>query len=132
MFIPDIGGIIFNIVPMSLFLSLSNGFAGDTQYSTTLIAGLFIVSLGLLLIPFRLFVVFAHLFKLNLDVCGTFSVAIIGGLSAGCLFYLLIPSHFFPDWIYLSDYALLGVIQSIIAQTIFKFIPEEWKLKLEE
>lgn len=132
LFIPDIGGIIFNIFPMLLFLSFTNYFTGESQYSTTFIAALFLISLGLLLIPFRLLVIFAHLFKLNLDVCGTFSIAIIGGLIAGSLFYLLIPSHFTMNWFYLPDYALLGVIQSLIAQTIFRFIPEEWKLKLEE
>ncbi len=131
-FIPDIGGIIFNIIPMFLFLSITDFFRRETQYSVILIAAILLISLGLLLIPFRLIIIFVHLFKLNIDVYGVWSIAIIGGLIGGSFYYLLIPSHFSINWINLPDFALLGVIQSVIAQTIFNYIPEEWQLRLEE
>lgn len=130
--IPEIGGIIFNIIPMALFLSLTNFFSRDSQYSPSFIAAVLLISLALLLIPFRLMLLFIQSFKINIDECGVFSIAIIGGLTAGSLFYLLIPSHFSMTWANLPDYALLGVIQSIIAQIIFRYIPDEWKLRLEE
>ncbi|HSD64333.1 MAG TPA: hypothetical protein VLB50_11060 [Ignavibacteriaceae bacterium] len=130
--IPEIGGIIFNIIPMALFLSMTNFFSKDSYYSPTFIAAVLLISLALMLIPFRLIQLFAQSFKINLDECGAFSIAIIGGLTAGGLFYLLVQSHFSMTWAKLPDYALLGVIQSIIAQIIFRYIPEEWKLRLEE
>lgn len=123
---------IFNILPMFLFLSITDFFRMETQFSAILMAGILLISLGLLLIPFRLIIILVHLFKLNIDVYGDWSITIIGGLTGGSIFYLLIPSHFSITLINLPDYALLGVIQSVIAQTIFKYIPEEWQFSLEE
>lgn len=130
--IPEIGGILFNLIPTVLLLSLTNFLVSDVQYSPVFIAAVLLISLALLLVPFRLILIFLQLFKINIDECGAFSIAIIGGLTAGSLFYFLIPSHFSTSWTYLPDYALLGVIQSIIAQIIFRFIPDDWKMRLEE
>ena len=130
--IPDIGGILFSTIPMVILLKLTRFFAGETQYSPTLISAILLISLALLIIPFRLMLIFAQLFRINITDCGAFSIAIIGGFIAGSFFYLLILSHFSLNWMDMLDYALLGVVQSVTSQFIFRNIPDEWKLQLIE
>ncbi len=131
--IPDFGGIVINTIPMILFLSLTNFFAGETQGIPLLVvAAILLMSLALFLIPSRLILIIARMLNMNLDEYGTFSVAIIGGLIGGSLFYFLILSHFSLNWLNILDYALLGVIQSTIVQFIYQFIPDNWKVQAAE
>jgi hypothetical protein len=131
--IPDIGGIILNAFPMILLLSLTNFFAGDTpDFPPLVVASVLLISLALFLIPFRLLLVATQLLKFELNEYGIFSVAIIGGLAGGSLFYFLILSRFYPNLSNVFVYALLGVIQSIIVQLIYRFIPDNWKIQPSE
>jgi hypothetical protein len=128
--ISDIGGIIINSIPMFLILSLTNFFAGETAGVHPLaIALILLVSLSLFLIPFQLMIIAFRMFNIILDKYGVFSLAISGGLIGGSLFYFLILSHFSLNWANILNYALLGVLQSIIVQFIYQFIPDHWKVQ---
>lgn len=128
--IPDFGGIIFNTIPMALFLSLTNFITrGSHGFSPLLVTVVLLMSLALFLIPFRVVLIIAQLLNMNLNDCGVFSVVIIGGLAGGSLFYFLILSHFSLNWLNLLDYSLLGVFQSLVVQIIYQFIPDNWKVQ---
>lgn len=128
--ISDIGGIVIASFPMVIFLSLTNYFTGPTpDFPLLVLAFILLISLSLFLFPFRLILIIAQIFKAELDKCGIFSVAIIGGLIGGSLFYFLVLSRFSLNWSDFLDYALLGVLQSIIAQIIYFYIPEHWKVQ---
>ena len=131
--LPDLGGILIASFPMAVFLSLTNFIAGSSSdISPVMVAFILLISLSLFLFPFRLLLIFSRVLKIELDKYGIFSVAIIGGLIGGSLFYFLVLSHFTLNWTNFLDYALLGVFQSIIVQMIYYFMPEEWKIQPAE
>jgi uncharacterized membrane protein len=115
---------------MVILLSLTNYFT-VTVPDTPLIslAVILLFSLSLFIFPFRLILIFARILQTELDKYGIFSVAIIGGLTGGSIFYFLVLSRFTPDWSNFLDYALLGVLQSIMVQAIYLYIPEHWKVQ---
>ena len=131
--LPDLGGIIIASFPMAVFLSLTNLITGSSSdLSPVMIAFILLISLSLFLFPTRLLIIFVHLLKIELDKYSVFSVAIIGGLIGGSFFYLLVLSHFTLNWTNFLDYVLLGVFQNIIVQSIYCFIPKEWKIQPAE
>lgn len=128
--ISDIGGIAAASLPMVIFLSLTNYFTVTVPDMPLIaLAIILLFSLSLFLFPFRLILIFARILKSEIDEYGIFSVAIIGGLIGGSIFYFLVLSRFTPDWSISLDYALLGVLQSIMVQTIYLYIPEHWKVQ---
>ena len=129
----DLGGAILNSIPMVLLLTLTNFFAGESsQLSPLAIALILLLSLSLFLIPFQILLVVVKLLNIELDKYGVISVAIIGGLIGGSLFYFLILSNFSLSWTNILNYALIGVIQSLLVQLIYGFIPEHWKVQPTE
>jgi hypothetical protein len=131
--IPDIGGIIIASVPMAIFLSLTNFFAGSASSLHLLVLALILlISLSLFIFPFKLILIIAQMLKIELDKCGILSIAITGGLVGGSLFYFMILSHFSVNWSNFLDYALLGVLQSLVTHIIYIFIPGEWKVRPAE
>ncbi|HKB87721.1 MAG TPA: hypothetical protein VKD08_16205 [Ignavibacteriaceae bacterium] len=130
--IPDIGGIAAVSIPLALFLSFTNFFADTSGLTPLMIAFLLLILLSLFILPFRLMLIGADLLNIELDKYGIYSVAIIGGLTGGCLFYFIVLSRFSLEWVEMLDYALFGVIQSIIVQIIYNFIPVNWKLQPAE
>lgn len=128
--ISDLGGIVMASFPMVIFLSLTNYFTGlASDFPLLLIALILLFPLSLFLFPFRIILIIAQILKTDLDKCGIFSVAIIGGLIGGSLFYFLILARFSAHWSDFLNYALLGVLQSIIVQIIYFYIPEHWKVQ---
>lgn len=128
--ISDIAGIIIVSVPMIIFLSLTNFFAGSLSGLPLLAVSLFLlVSLSLFILPFQLILIIAQILRTELNKYGIFSVAILGGLIGGGLFYIIIFSHFSVSWLYLFIYTLFGVLQSLIIQSIYFYIPQEWKMR---
>jgi hypothetical protein len=124
----DIGGILLNSIPMVLFLSLSNFFAGEASgLSPFAISLILLISLSLFLVPFQVILLAAKMLNIEIDKYGVISITILGGLLGGSLFYFLILSHFSLQWTNILNYALLGVVQSLIVQGIYSFIPEHWK-----
>ena len=133
MVIPDIAGILIISIPMVIFLSLTNFFRGPVSgFPSFLVALILLLSLSLFIFPFRLFLLIAQKLKMEFDKYIIFSLAIIGGLIGGSLFYFLILYHFSLTWPDFLDYALLGAIQSLIVHIIYIYIPENWKIQPAE
>ncbi len=130
--LPDLGGIAAAIIPLVVLLSFTNFFISTSGLQPLMAAFLLLVLLSLFILPFRLMLIGAELLKIELDKYGKFSISIIGGLTGGCLFYFLVLSRFSLNWIDMLDYALIGVIQSLIVQMIYNTIPEHWKLQIAE
>ncbi len=131
--ISDIGGIIFNTFPMILLVSVTRLYAGGSpNYHILVITSVLLIALTLFLIPFRIMLMVIQLLSTNLNVCGIFSFAIIGGLVGGSMFYLMIIHQFAVNFSYILSYALLGVIHSLIGQFIYLYIPDNWKLHPSE
>ncbi len=127
--ISDLGGIAAASIPLVVLLSFTNFFVGNSGIRPLMAAFLLLMLLSFFILPFRLMLVGAELLKIELDKYGRYSVAIIGGLTGGCLFYFLVLSRFSLEWLNMLDYALIGVIQSIIVQVIYNFIPAPWKVQ---
>lgn len=127
--ISDLGGIVGASIPLVVFLSFTNFFVSTSGVQPLMAAFLLLLLLSFFILPFRLMLIGAGLLKIELDKYGVFSVAIIGGLTAGCLFYFIVLSRFSLDWLNVLDYALIGVIQSIIVQVIYNLIPDHWKVQ---
>ncbi len=130
--ISDLCGIAAAFIPLVVFLSFTNFFVSASGIQPVMAVFLLLVLLSFFILPFRLMLIGAELLRIDLDKYGRLSVAIIGGLTGGCLFYFLVLSRFSLDWLNIFDYALIGVIQSIIVQVIYNFIPEHWKVQPAE
>jgi hypothetical protein len=131
--IPDIAGVAIISFPAAMLLSFTNFFGRSVpDLPVLVIVFILLISLSLFLFPFRLILVIVRLLKIELDKCGIFSIAIVGGLMGGGLFYFLIFSHFSLNWSGSLNYALLGVLQSLVAHTIYLFLPEQWKVQAAE
>ncbi len=130
--ISDLGGIAAASIPLAVFLSFTNFFVSASGIRPLMASFLLLILLSFFILPFRLMLIGAELLKIELDKYGRFSVAIIGGLTGGCLFYFLVFSRFSLDWLNMLDYALIGVIQSIIVQVIYNNIPKHWKVQTAE
>lgn len=128
--ISDIGGIVIIAVPLILILSFTNitivQASGLTLFMVILVL---LIALSLFIIPFQLVLIIAQVLRTELNKFGIFSVAIIGGLIGGGLLYFLIFSHLTLSWINFLDYALLGVLQSLIIHVIYEYIPADWKIQ---
>lgn len=127
--ISDLGGAAAASIPLAVLLSFTNFFVSTSGIEPIMTALLLLVLLSFFILPFRLMLIGAELLKIELDKYGRFSVAIIGGLTGGCLFYFLVLSRFSLNWLNIFDYALIGVVQSIIVQIIYNFVPEQWKVQ---
>ncbi len=130
--ISDLGGIAAAFIPLVVFLSFTNFFVSASGIQPIMAAFLLLVLLSFFILPFRLMLIGAELLGIELDQYGRLSVAIIGGLTGGCLFYFLVLSRFSLNWFNIFDYALIGVMQSIVVQVIYNFIPEAWKVQPAE
>ncbi len=130
--ISDLGGIAFASIPLVIFLSFSNFFVSTSGIKPLMAAFLLLVLLSFFILPFRFMLIGAELLKIELDKYGRLSVAIIGGLTGGCLFYFIVLSRFSLDWFNIFDYALIGVIQSVFVQLIYNYVPEHWKMQPAE
>ena len=131
--VPDIAGIVIASVPMVIFLSLTDFFAGpESGLPLLIIALILLISLSLFILPFQIILIIAHMLKLELNKYGIFAVAITGGLTGGGLFYLVIFSHFAVSWSNLFIYTLFGVLLSLLIQGIYFYIPEDWKIQQVE
>lgn len=128
--IADISGIIIASAPTILLLSFTD-FSGSPASGLSLLTAtlILLISLSLFLFPFQLLLLIAQMLRSGLDRYGIFSVSIIGGLTGGSLFYFVIFSHFILHWSYFLIYVLLGVFLSILIQSIYLYIPQEWKIK---
>jgi len=128
--ISDIGGIVIIAVPLIIILSFTNitivQASGLTLFMVILVL---LIALSLFIIPFQLVLIIAQVLRTELNKFGIFSVAIIGGLIGGGLLYFLIFSHLTLSWINFLDYALLGVLQSLIIHVIYEYIPADWKIQ---
>jgi hypothetical protein len=128
--ISDIGGIVAVAVPLILILSFTNFTIGQVPGLTLLtVILILLIALSLFIIPFQLILIIAQVLRTELNKYGIFSIAIIGGLIGGGLLYFLIFSHLTLTWINFLDYALLGVIQSLIIHIIYHYIPADWKIQ---
>ncbi len=130
--ISDLGGIAAASIPLAVILSFTNFFVSTSGIQPLMAGFLLLILLSFFILPFRLMLVGAGLLNIELDKYGRLSLAIIGGLTGGCLFYFLVLSRFSLSWFNMLDYALIGVIQSIIVQVIYNFIPEHWKMQPAE
>ncbi len=128
--IPDISGVLIASIPMVIFLSLSNFYSISVSGLPLLAVALsLLVSLSLFILPFQIILIIAQILRTELNKYGIFAVAIIGGLTGGGLFYLIIFSHFVINWSSLLIYTLFGVLLSLLTQWIYLYIPEDWKIQ---
>lgn len=130
--VSDLGGIAAASVPLVVFLSFTNFFVDTSGIQPVMAIFLILVLLSFFILPFRLLLIGVEMLRIELDKYGRFSMVIIGGLTAGSLFYFLVLSRLSLDWLNIFDYALIGVMQSIIVQVIYNIIPQSWKVQPAE